>query len=236
MTGLCYHTTFADWRCTFGGGVEAAPATQHVCTTAVMPARPQRAPAAAARHTAPLVLRAPMIRPSRLHISTPGVALGLALAVAAPAARAQPGSGAPYGARDAHHCTVPTPRGALGIAEAAQAFVCTAEHDDGDGLLYLVEDVRVQVGRGRPFQYRSDAFPDVDPTALVYPIRGSFVQYQCSTRRHEQAMGNDPNTNCTARPAPSASGVCFTTTFGDLRCTLLDVNAPSGRRNAAPPQ
>ncbi|MGI8509128.1 MAG: hypothetical protein ACR2MQ_07375 [Gemmatimonadaceae bacterium] len=30
MTGVCYTTTFADWRCNFGGGVDAAPATNNV--------------------------------------------------------------------------------------------------------------------------------------------------------------------------------------------------------------
>lgn len=170
----------------------------------------------------------------RIHLAL-GTALCLTLVVPA-AAHAQRGTGARYGARDARACTVPASQGAPSVTQATQAVICGAESEYDAKLLYLVEQVSVQVGRGRQFQYATDAFKDVDPTAPVYPIRGSFVQYQCSLREHERAMGNDPNTNCTARPEPRASGICFTTTFSDLRCTLLDTSAPLDRTRVAPPR
>ena len=149
---------------------------------------------------------------------------------------AQPGTGARYGARDARTCTVPAPRGTPNVAQVTQAFICASENEYDGRLLYLIENVRVQVGRGRPFQMRTDAYKDVDPSGTIYPIRGSFTKYQCSLRSHEQAMGSDPNTNCTASAKPSASGVCYTTTFGDLRCDMYDINAPLSSVRVAPPK
>jgi hypothetical protein len=172
-------------------------------------------------------------RSSRLVRNAFFVALNVALIAAGTAAGAQTGSGAPYGSRDARKCKVAAPRGAPSAAVAAQAFICNAEHEDGRNM-WLYQNVSVQVGRGRPFQMGTDAFEDVDPSAAVYPIRGSFVQYMCG-RRSTVLYGQDPNKLCFHEDEPNASGLCYTTTFGDLRCTLDDLNAQLDTQHPLPP-
>lgn len=169
------------------------------------------------------------------------VVLGAILA-AAPVARAQTGTGAPYGSRDARHCSVPAPRGAPTVAQATQAFGCDREHVTrgslGEPLLYLVENVQIQIGSGRRFQMSTDAISDIEPAATVYPIRGSFVAYQCSTRRYTQEEQRaDPAKNCTSTNQPAAHGICYTNTFHELHCDMLDVDHVSARTyDVAPPR
>ncbi|MDQ6828988.1 MAG: hypothetical protein M3081_08995 [Gemmatimonadota bacterium] len=136
---------------------------------------------------------------------------------------AQAGAGAKFGgARDPKTCadrTAPK-RGAITAALAAQYVTCEEEHISS-GSLYLVDDMKVQVGAGRPFQLRSDSYNEIDPSQPVYAIRGSYVRYACSVPN--ATLGNFGK-NCALYDQPHASGVCFKTTFGDWRCSMKDLD------------
>ena len=169
---------------------------------------------------------------------------GVALLCLSAAAHGQPGSGAPYGARDARSCpdTRAPARGAPSAAQAAQYVTCAQEGVFGSSSsLGLVEHVRVDVGAGRPYQHVVDSFQDIDPHQLVYPIRGSFTGYQCTLLTGPNGYPNLRGHNCSVRENTHATGVCFRTTFGDWRCGMQDTSVPvntdtrSPANNAAPP-
>ena len=47
----------------------------------------------------------------------------------------------------------------------------------------LVSNVKVQTGKSRPCLVATDSgYSDIDVSARVYPIQGSFIGYQCSKR------------------------------------------------------
>ncbi len=107
-------------------------------------------------------------------------------------------------------------------------------------MLYLLEQVRVEVGRGKryePGQYTVGT--DIDPSAPVYPIRGSQVTYSCWRRERSEELRGDPNRNCTAFDEPKAEGICYTTSFGQLTCGMSN-NPPLSmrdwRRDVTPPR
>lgn len=159
---------------------------------------------------------------------------GLAAAPPTPAS-AQQTLGAKYGTREPRTCadrTAPA-RGAITAAQALRYFICDAESEFGPKL-YLVENVQLQVGRSRPFQMRTDAFTDVDPSQPVYPIRGGFVRYQCG---EPNKIENNFGKNCSVYESPNASGICYKTTFEEWHCTMMDMSASSsGRHKVAPPR
>lgn len=132
------------------------------------------------------------------------------------------------------------PKGAPSAEQAVQAFVCAREvfeDTNGGGTLRLMDQVTVQVGRGRRFQMSTDAMSDIDPSATVYPIRGSYVSYSCSTRayvRDISAGTRDANKNCTSSTESNALGFCYTTTFGDLHCQMGG-NGPMQFTHDVPP-
>ena len=72
------------------------------------------------------------------------------------------------------------------------------EYVSGGGDLYLIENLKsVEVGGGISYaaimgQYSLD---QIDVRVPVYPIRGSFLLYQCQDP--ETAYVGPPNTNCT---------------------------------------
>ncbi len=134
-------------------------------------------------------------------------------------------------------------RGAPSAAQAAEDVICAQEHVFGSSssLLGLVDNVRVQVGAGRPYIHVRDSFQDIDPHQLVYPIRGSFRSDACSELVGPNGSPERRGRNCSVRENPNASGVCFTTTFGDWRCDVqnnavpLNTDTRSPANNAAPP-
>ncbi len=194
----------------------------------------------------------PSSSPTHLRPSRPRVVVATALlftaAVATPTRRAgaQPGGGAKYGTRDPHACAdrrAPA-GGAPSAAQAALYAQCDGEGPYGSqGRIGLMDNVRVQVGGGRPYQHVQDSYEDVDPRQPVYPIRGSFTLYSCDPLRtaREVASGFADNRgrNCDALDEPSATGVCYKTTFADWHCTLTDIKADvvrDTRRGVAPPR
>ena len=148
-------------------------------------------------------------------------------------ALAQPGSGAKYVSRDPRTCVDKTaPKtGALSSAQAAQYVVCSSEYVIND--LYLVENVTVQIGKGRPYNIREDInFPDIDTKFPVYPIRGSLTKYDCGVIYLDRS---NLNRNCSVYNHPNAKGACYKDSFGDWRCGMTDASRQLIAENQPPP-
>ncbi len=127
-----------------------------------------------------------------------------------------------YGTREPQTCTdMKAPeKGPITADLAAKYFTCKAEGIYGQ-YLYLVENVKVEVGVGRPYNPNMDInVPEIDVRFPIYPIRGSFTKYQCK----------DPQTDYIAIPGrnsnriehPNAKGFCYRTTLGDWSCYMVD--------------
>lgn len=145
--------------------------------------------------------------------------------------------GAKYGSRDPQTCAdqkAPA-KGAITAALAAKYFICASEKEDYR-YLYLVENVKVEVGGGIPYAaiigHRS--FPEVDVKHPVYPIRGSHTQYQCNP----ESDYYQPGKNCTRYEHREAKGYCYKTTFGDWRCHQSQSSIPNESivSNVPPPK
>jgi len=153
---------------------------------------------------------------------------------------AQKGSGAKFAARDARTCPSRKEpvKGGPTAAQAKQYVICDLEHMDAAGasgaLLYLVANVNIEVGKGRPFNILTDSWPDVDPSQMVYPIRGTYLQWQCSEpQKPNPAIINLPvvGKNCFKYETPStASGLSYKDTFGDWHTRICCTVSSSGSR------
>ncbi|HEX9202192.1 MAG TPA: hypothetical protein VF865_21720 [Acidobacteriaceae bacterium] len=171
--------------------------------------------------------------------------LAIGATVALPA---QQGTGKKFATRDPFVCKSKKDpaKGAPSPDQIKQYFRCnseTGERSSGSNYLYLLDNITVEVGAGRPYQVSEMSIPEIDPSKLVYPIRGSFDRYQCSDPAHasQDARGNSvspPGKNCSLFLAPHATGICWRTTFGDWDCTMADGNASyrPDRRNVMGPQ
>ncbi|MGI8467905.1 MAG: hypothetical protein ACR2N3_05580 [Pyrinomonadaceae bacterium] len=146
------------------------------------------------------------------------------------------GIGAKYGSRDPQTCAdTKTPaRGAISAALATKYVIC-AQDGEQSSQLYLVENVKVTVGGGRPYNSFSDSYAtSIDTTAPVYPIRGSLDKYQCDK---VSAYMDNAKRNCTLYHEPKAEGKCYKTTFGDWYCSMHDLsnNQSNIEYNMKPP-
>ena len=145
----------------------------------------------------------------------------------------QKGIGAKYGSRDPITCAdSKSPKtGAPSAAQAAQYVICSSEHEIND--LYLVENVTVQVGKGRPYNIREDInFPDIDTKFPVYPIRGSLTKYNCDVVYLDRS---NLNRNCSVYNQPNAKGACYKDSFGDWHCAMTDASGQLIAENQPPP-
>ncbi|HRH45173.1 MAG TPA: hypothetical protein PKY82_26280 [Pyrinomonadaceae bacterium] len=134
---------------------------------------------------------------------------------------AQPGSGAKYGSRDLTTCddTKAPTKGAITVALAAQYARCTYEKADGNSI-GLLEDLKIQVGGAVPFSRKTYPYAsDVEPTTLVYPLRGSYKNYLCDAISD---ASENRGANCTVFVNTKAEGVCWKTTFGDWWCAITN--------------
>ena len=143
------------------------------------------------------------------------------------ASRAQPPAGAnKYGTRDPRTCadTRAPSSGAISAAQATQYFICQAEQVSGQ-YLYLVENVSVEVGGPARYDPRTQTgFSNMDTRVPIYPIRGSFLEYQCSEVDAKfDSRYNNFRKNCNTYLNRKATGYCYKTTFGDWNCTMNDV-------------
>jgi len=152
------------------------------------------------------------------------------IAVAGPA---QAGMAEIYGTREPYQCgpfnsiagDAPTADEALAI------YVCEYERDPVGiaSKLFLLEDVSVEVGRGRPFGQNSDfSLNDADPSLEVFPIRGTATRIQCS----EINSGNQ-GANCAETPS-RGEGTCYRNTFGEWSCPMFLTDAAPLRDNLPP--
>ncbi len=148
-------------------------------------------------------------------------------------------SGKPYGSRDPEGCasTKEPVKGAPSSALATRYLRCHIEGIGPGNNMYLIENVKVEVGKGTPFLElsRGQRPFGADPDSLVYPIRGSYTSYQCSI---PNSINNNFGKNCNTYENPNASGQCFRTGFGDWTCDMsdTDINNPNNRMNVAPPR
>jgi hypothetical protein len=168
--------------------------------------------------------------------------------VAAAPGFALAGIGAKYATRDPVSCMSKTKpeKGAPTAEQVKQYVVCGSASRPGEGengyhRMILMENVRVEIGQGRPFQggVNSDInMHDVDPRFPIYPIRGSYVWYQCSNIADGDPWKSidEPGRNCNVYEHPRATGSCFKTTFGDWDCSMTDINAGLSRKNVAGPK
>ena len=143
------------------------------------------------------------------------------------------GIGTKYAARDPRTCADKTsPKiGAPSPAQAAQYVVCSSEHVIND--LYLVENVSVQIGKGRPYNIREDInFPDIDTKFPVYPIHGSLTKYDCGVIYLDRS---NLNRNCSVYDQSNAKGACYKDNFGDWRCAMTDASGRLIAENQPPP-
>ena len=160
------------------------------------------------------------------------------LAVSAIVASAQSGEGKKFGARDPRTCASQKEpsKGAPTVAQIKAYFICDNEKMARSGvsgdLLYLVTDVVVEVGKGRPFNPATDSFTSVDPSQPVYPIRGSYVGWQCAVVGQ---INGAPGKNCARNEALKVGGVCYKDTFGDWHATLCCALGSNQKPGYPPP-
>jgi hypothetical protein len=96
--------------------------------------------------------------------------------------------------------------------EAAALIQCATEKGGEPGafdpLIYLWQNVHVQMGTSRSYAYNSDSHNNsIDTTAKVYPIRVTGDQLSCTGQP-----------TCKAAHADNSEGSCYQTTFGDWQC------------------
>jgi hypothetical protein len=150
----------------------------------------------------------------------------------------QPPGTSKYGGREARTCVdrkAPT-EGAITAELAAAYVICDAEKVSGY-YLYLLEDVRVEVGGSRPYNPNMDLnVPDIDVRFPLYGIRGSMVTYQC-LEVNPGFSSSAPGRNCNRTNQPDAKGYCYRTTFADWRCNMIDLGSDPAnwQQGVAPP-
>jgi hypothetical protein len=148
---------------------------------------------------------------------------------------AMEGNAAAWGARDPGRCTPIRLKAAPSRQQVAAMVRCKHELiNSGSGELWLMENLTVTIGARTPFaaMYNTFVMEHADVRSAVYPIRGSFTRSICKSRADAAIYGN-PDLNCYETDVPSASGVCWKTSFGDWRCLLNGASA--GRREPTSP-
>jgi hypothetical protein len=143
-----------------------------------------------------------------------------------------------FGAREPGTCdnTKAPIKGPITAALARKYLNCQME-GIWSNHLYLVENVKVEVGGGVPYKPNLGAFEAINVRVPLYPIRGSLLRYQCKDLIAEHV--GPPGTNCNTYNEPKATGYCYKTTFGDWRCNMADPganNKENFRTGVAPPK
>lgn len=164
------------------------------------------------------------------------------VAAAAALVAAEPGVGAKYESRDPFVCASrKEPASGAPSANRLKDLVrCgTGGERVASQMLYLLENLQVEVGKGRPYQASDRQSHNIDPSFPVYPIRGSYDRYQCSLVNNAiDLRAYKSGANCSVYPNPEATGVCYKTTFGDWNCVMSDhmIGSGSKREYVAPPK
>jgi hypothetical protein len=138
----------------------------------------------------------------------------------------QTGVGAKYGSRDPFVCKSKKDpaKGTPSPSQIKDYVRCDVQLGEGVHIpgnnLYLLDNVQVEIGKGRPYQVSDMNLRDIDSSQPVYPIRGSYDKYQCgvvSADIHYQR-----GKNCRIYRHPHATGICYKTTFADWDCMMID--------------
>ena len=153
-------------------------------------------------------------------------------------AHGQAGVGKKFDTRDPHECSaLPKVTGSAPSPGQIRDLVTCKSESTGGCCIYLVENVKVEIGKSRPFSSWSDVGnQDIDHSQPVYPIRGTADKYQC------QPPGGPPyppkGKNCAVRMASPFQGICYKTTFGDWSCPVQDAENPlkGVQANMPPPK
>jgi len=164
-----------------------------------------------------------------------GMKLLIGLLVVTSSVMAQ-GIGAKFGSRDPMTCAnMKDPaKGAPSAEQVRRYVICGAEGQTGTEL-YLLSDVKVEVGKGVAFR----DIPQIhrpgsaDPEGQVYQIRGSLKRYMCSMIKN-YPIGK----NCRVYDEPKATGECHKDNFGEWMCSLRDLGSPDkyGTADQPPPK
>ena len=86
-----------------------------------------------------------------------------------------------------------------------------------DTGLGLIQDVKLQIGKPRPFAMWTDGgLLNVDATATVYPLQGSYTGYFCRLISNMAPAGQ----SCLRSAVPAAQGWCWKTSFGEYKCKM----------------
>ena len=116
------------------------------------------------------------------------------------------------------------------VSQASAMVQCWSDAVNSLGL-FLYQDVKLQIGAPRAYLLTSDSYlPQIDPTATVYPIRGSYTYYACHGINNLVPAGQQ----CSRSPVPQAMGMCWKTSFGDYKCFLQGNVAADVATVAAP--
>jgi hypothetical protein len=173
-----------------------------------------------------------------MRINLNRIALGFAVGVFAAmagsvSASAADGSiGGEYGAREPSRCADRTQPadGAPAGEQLLEHLRCTME-GIGDGRLYLIENLTAEVtGEGRAFDPQNDYYDNIDREALIYPISGSLLRYNCDV-----VTAANNGASCETYEEDAASGVCYKETSGDWNCRMSDLSQVRAE-GVAPPQ
>lgn len=102
-------------------------------------------------------------------------------------------------------------------AEAAALVQCATEKGGEAGafrpMIYLWQNIRIQMGTSRPYAYNADSHnSSIDTTSKVYPIRVTGDQLSCTGKA-----------TCLTSHADNSEGICYKTTFGDWKCSFSQV-------------
>ncbi len=138
-----------------------------------------------------------------------------------------------YGTREPYQCGPFTDiSGSAPTADEALAiYVCDYERNPIGiaSKLFLLEDVSIQVGGGRPFGQSSDySLRDADTSLEVFPIRGTATRIQCG-----EINSMNQGANCAETPS-RGEGTCYRNTFAEWSCTMFLTDAGPLRNNIPP--
>lgn len=174
----------------------------------------------------------------KLTLTLLGVAALILTGVAQSAQGAEAGIGQRFGAHDPRTCASQKEpsRGAPSASQAAHYFICGAESytsSFGTGqTLVLVSDVKLDVGKGRPFNPLTDSFQNIDPSQTVYPVRASYFSYNCGPIGY---LGVAAGKNCMKGEGKNLGGIMYKDAFGDWHTTLCCILGSTLQPGFAPP-
>ena len=170
-----------------------------------------------------------------VRLAVPSMVMGLVLATAGAASSVRAQAEPKFGTRAIRTCAAvnskPTPE------QAAALVQCHLESKSVRDI-YLLERVVVQMGGSQAYNYPAHhLLTSINTESRPYPIRGSYVRYDCNAISVIPAIKSDNRgKNCSTVNQPGATGYCWQTTFGNWDCVMGDANSIDGLSEQAPPK